>query len=157
MSILLVGEDGKMIGSTTFEEAKKIAAKLGKDLVLVNAEGNTYRIVDFGKLKYEQKQKEKSQRAQKRTHKVKEIKLGLTTEQHDINIKVQRIREFLQSGLKTKVMLQLKGRQQAFQGVGFEKIKAIIAAATEGGIATVDKPPTLEGRNIVTFLIPVKQ
>jgi translation initiation factor IF-3 len=157
MSILLVGEDGIKIGEMTFEEAKKIAMAAKKDLVLVNSENNVYRIADSGKLKYEQKQKERSQRAQKRTHKIKEIKLGLTTAQHDIDIKVRRIREFLQAGLKTKITMQLKGRQQAFQNVGFEKMKLIISASIEGGIATMDKSPNLEGRNIIVFLTPAKQ
>ena len=66
MGILLVGEDGQKFGEVTLEEAKKMARDTGKSLVMVNAKANVYRIVDQGKLKYEQKQKEKSQRAQKR-------------------------------------------------------------------------------------------
>lgn len=156
MSIMLVGEDGTKIGEVTLEEAKKIAASAGKSLVMVNAKNNVYRIVDEGKLKYEQKQKERSQRAQRRTHKVKEIKLRLSTDQHDIDIKVTRIREFLEKGLKTKITMQFKGREQSFHALGFEKIRAIIAASCDGGLASVDKEPILEGRNIVVFLNPAK-
>jgi translation initiation factor IF-3 len=156
MSILLVGEDGTKIGNVTLEEAKKIAANAGKSLIIVSAKNNVYRIADEGKLKYEQKQKERNQRAQRRTHKVKEIKLRLSTDQHDVDIKVNRIREFLERGLKTKVTMQFKGRQQSFQELGFEKMRAIVAAACEGGLGTVDKDPMLEGRSIVVYLNPAK-
>lgn len=156
MSIMLVGEDGNKIGDVTLEEAKRIAAESNKSLVLVNAKNNIYRIVDEGKLKYEQKQKERSQRAQRRTHKVKEIKLRLNTDQHDVDIKINRIREFLAKGLKTKITMQFKGREQSFQDLGIEKVKAIIAAACEGGIAIVDKGPMIEGRSIIAFLNPAK-
>lgn len=156
MSILLVGEDGTKIGEVTLEEAKRMAANAGKSLIMVSAKGNVYRIVDEGKLKYEQKQKAKGQRAQRRTHKVKEIKLRLATDQHDIDIKVAHIREFLERGLKTKVTMQFKGREQSFHELGFEKIRAIVNAACEGGLATVDKAPALEGRSIVVFLNPAK-
>jgi len=156
MGILLIGEDGKKIGDVTFDEAKRIAQMEKKDLILVNAENNVYKIADFGKLKYDQKQKIKNQRAQKRTHKIKEIKLRLTTEQHDIDIKVGRIQEFLRDGLKTKITIQLKGRQQAFQNVGLEKMKAIIDSIMKSGTAIIDKAPTIEGKNIIAFLIPIK-
>ena len=156
MGILLVGEDGQKFGEVTLEEAKKMARDTGKSLVMVNAKANVYRIVDQGKLKYEQKQKEKSQRAQKRTHKIKEIKLRPDTAQHDIDIKTNHIKDFLKDGLKTKVTMQFHGREQAFRDLGLEKMKAIIAAICESGLAAVDKGPFIEGRNIVVLLNPIK-
>jgi translation initiation factor IF-3 len=156
MDILLVGEDGRKIGNMSMESAQKLANDEGKDLVIVNAKQNIYRIIDSGKLKYERKQKEKSQREQKRTHKVKEIKLKLSTEQHDLDIKIKRIREFLSKGLKTKVTLQFKGRQRSFQEVGLEKMNTLISAVTEDGLAIVDKSPKFDGNSIIAFLIPSK-
>jgi len=153
---MLVGEDGNKIGDVTLEEARKIAASTGKSLVLVSAKNNVYRIVDEGKLKYEQRQKERNQRAQRRTHKVKEIKLRMSTDKHDVDIKVAHARGFLEKGLKTKITMQFKGREQSFHELGFEKMKAIVIAACDGGLATADKAPMLEGRNIVVFLNPAK-
>ena len=154
--VLLIGEDGQKIGEVSVEEARRLAKEAGKNLVLKDAKRNVYRIADAGKLKYEQKQRQKQQRAQRRTHKVKEIKLRLSTDTHDLEVKTKRIREFLAKGLKTKITMQFKGRQMAFRDVGLEKMNALIATATEGGIATVDKPPKIEGRNIVAFLVPSK-
>ncbi|MFA5024027.1 MAG: translation initiation factor IF-3 [Patescibacteria group bacterium] len=156
MNILVIDEEGNKIGEMSLEVAKKMASDVGKSLIIINPKANVYRIADAGKLKYEQKQKVKDQRAQKRTHKVKEIKFGLTTEQHDVDIKIRRVREFLEKGLKTKITVELHGRQETFKDHGFEKIKNIIEASILGGLATISRGPTLEGRNIVAFLAPTK-
>jgi translation initiation factor IF-3 len=157
MGIFLIGEDGKKIGDVTMEEAKRIAQTAGKSLIMVDAKKNIYRVADEGKLKYEQKQKERSMRAQKRTYKIKEIKLRLSTEQHDLDVKVSHIREFLLRGLKTKVTMQFKGREQSFKDVGIQKLRSVIDAACAGGIAVLDKEPVIEGRSIIVFLTPSKQ
>jgi len=154
--VLLIGEDGQKIGEVNMEEARRLAKKAGKNLVLKDAKRNVYRIADTGKLKYEQKQRKKQQMVQRRTHKVKEIKLRLSTDTHDLDVKIKRIREFLTKGMKTKVTMQFKGRQMAFRNVGLEKMKALVATVIEDGIATVDKPPKIDGRNIIAFLMPIK-
>jgi len=154
--VLLIGEDGQKTGEVNMEEARRLAKKAGKNLVLKDAKRNVYRIADTGKLKYEQKQRKKQQMVQRRTHKVKEIKLRLSTDTHDLDVKIKRIREFLTKGMKTKVTMQFKGRQMAFRNVGLEKMKALVATVIEDGIATVDKPPKIDGRNIIAFLMPIK-
>ena len=75
----------------------------------------------------------RKQKAQRRTHKVKEVKLRVSTDQHDLDIKVKRIREFLEKGLKTKITMQFKGRQMSMKSVGMTKMNALIASAIEGG------------------------
>ena len=125
----------------------------GKDLIKVGRE-NTYRIADHGKLKYEQRQKQRQQKCQHRLHKIKEIRIRPVTDSHDLETKIRRAREFLNSGLKTKVTLQFKGRQIAFQDIGRQKLNEVINAIVDGGIGVVDSPPKLEGRNLVTFIIP---
>ena len=156
MDILVIGEDGSRLGEMSLEKAKKTANDLGKSLVLVNPKENIYRMADVGKLKYEQKQKERDQRAQRRTHKIKEIRFTLTTEQHDIDVKVRRIREFLVEGLKTKISMRLHGRQESLRDLAIEKIKSIIDSSITDGIASVDKGPSVEGKNIIVFLNPTK-
>ena len=156
MEILLIGETGQKLGNMSLEEARRIAKDAGKDLIIVNAKKNVYRMADAGKLKYERKQKEKKQRSQKRTHKVKEIKLRLSTEQHDMEVKIKHIKDFLSKGLKTKVTMQLKGRQRGLKDVGISKMNELIANVVEGGLATVDKMPSFDGNNITAFLSPPK-
>lgn len=157
MNVLLVGEDGNKIGTVSLEEAKKIAKEAGKDLIMVNAKNSVYRIADAGKLKYEQQQRRKKQSAQKRTHKVKEIQMRPSIDQHDLDVKINRIRDFLQKGLKTKVVMKFKGRQMANTAAAENKLKNIVASFVDDGIATVDRQSKFEGRNLMVFLTPVKK
>jgi translation initiation factor IF-3 len=154
MKIILIGEDGKKIGDVNMEEAERIAKEAGRNLTMVAK--NVYRIADAGKLKYERKQKQRKLRSNQRTHKIKEIKLGLNTDEHDIAVKVRRIREFLEKGLKTKITMQFKGRQMAFRDAGLKKMSDIVSTVTSDNLAVVDKDPRFEGRNLVVFLLPYK-
>lgn len=154
MRVMLIGEDGKKIGEVTMQEAERLATVAGKNLTMVAQ--NIYRIADAGKLKYERNQKQKHQRAQRRTHKVKEIKLGPLTDVHDLEIKAKRIREFLSKGLRTKVTMLFKRRQIAFKDAGLRKMKDFVMPLVEEGLASIDKEPKFEGRNLVTLLIPPK-
>jgi translation initiation factor IF-3 len=155
MNIRLVSEDGNL-GETTLDAAKKMAKAANKSLVMVNAKEGIYKIIDTGKLKFEQKQKDKNQRAQKRTHKIKEIKLRPNIADHDLEIKTNHIKGFLLDGLKTKITMQFRGREQSFQALGLEKVKKIVLSLCELGLATVDKGPFLEGRNLIVLLTPTK-
>lgn len=155
MKIILIGEDGKRVGEVTMREAERQAKLAGKNLNMVAP--NVYRIADTGKLKYERNQKQKLQRAKRRQHKVKEIKFGIKTDKHDLEVKSRRIRQFLSKGLRTKVTLQFKGRQMAFKDVGFQKIRDLIMPLVEEGLASLDREPKLEGYKLVAFLVPAKQ
>jgi len=156
MEIILIGEDGDRIGDITKEEAEKMAQEAGKNLVMVNAKNHVYRIADEGKLKYEQKQKAKKQRAQQRTHKVKEIQLSPVIGEHDLETKLGHLREFLGKGLKTKLTMRFKKRQIAHKDIGLIKMNKIIDALVAESLATVDRSPTFEGKNLVAFLAPYK-
>ena len=151
MNIILIGEDGKLVGQITIDQARRMAKESGKDLIMVNAKNNTYRIADAGKLKYEQRQKDKQQRSQRRSHKIKEIQFTPNISDHDLNVKVSHIREFLSKGLKTKLTMVLKGRQAAFRELAFNKLNAIISDLKE--IAIPDGPIKTEGRDLMVYLI----
>lgn len=157
MDVILIGEDGDKIGNVTMEEAERLAAEAGKNLVLLNAKKHVYKIADEGKLKYEQKQKEKRQRAQRRTHKIKEIQLSPVIDVHDLEVKVGRIKEFLNKGLKTKLTMKFKKRQIAHKDIGLAKMNQLIETLQSEGVAVADRKPGFEGRNLVAFLVPPKK
>ena len=164
MDVILVDESGNNIGKVTIEEAEAKAAEAGKDLVMVNAKNQVYRIADAGKLKYEQKQRERAkraqQKAQQRAHKVKEIKLTPGIGDHDLEYKTKHIREFLEKGLKTKVTMTFKGRHKRnlamFHATGRDRIEEVINTLVEEGVAKVDSEIKSEGINLTVFLIPEK-
>ena len=154
MNITLIGEDGKLVGNISLDQARRMAKASGKDLIMVNAKSNVYRIADAGKLKYEQKQKDKQQRAQRRTHKVKEIQLSPNIDTHDLNVKVEHVREFLSKGMKTKITMMLKGRQIVFKDMAAEKLNNVVSTLVQEGVAVVDGKVKQEGRDIIVYLLP---
>lgn len=153
MNIILIGEDGKLIGDVSIDQARKLAKDSNKDLIMVNAKNNTYRIADAGKLKYEQKQKEKQQRIQKRSHKIKEIQVSPHISDHDLNIKISHVKDFLSKGLKTKLVMVLKGRNVAFKDLAITRFNNIISDLLNSG-ATTDGPIKADGRDLIVYLSP---
>jgi translation initiation factor IF-3 len=155
MIITVISDTGQNLGKMTMEVARKMAVESKKDLVAVNSKEGIYKIMDLGKLKYEKKVKERENKSQ-RTHKIKEVKFSLNIDVNDMGVKIKKIREFLEKGIKTKVTMQLKGRQQSLQWMGVQKMREIVLASVEG-VGVVDKGPVVEGRNIVALLNPSKK
>lgn len=153
MNITLIGQDGKLIGNITLDQARRMAKESGKYLIMVSAKTNIYRIADAGKLKYEQKQKEKQQRAQKRIHKIKEIQISPNIDLNDLNTKIAHAREFLTKGFKTKITMVLKGRQISFKNIALEKLNNFVYTLVDEGIATLDGQIKHDGRDIIAYLI----
>ena len=154
MKIILIDEEGKRVGAMSHESAERIARDAGKILMMVS-EG-VYKIVDYGKMRYTQQQKEKKHRESQRANKIKEIKFNLSTQQHDIDIKTQKLYELLKKGIKAKLCLVLKGRQQSFVKNGIEKINLIVEKIVSDGVGTVEKPPSCEGSVIIAYINPVR-
>lgn len=140
----------------TSEEALKRAQEAGYDLVEVspNAEPPVCRIMDFGKYRFENsKQKQGAKKKQKRTQ-VKEIKFRPRTEIGDYNVKLSKLRKFLENGDKTKVTMRFRGREFAHQGLGMDLLKRVVADLEE--ISNVEQMPGMEGRQMVMLLGPKK-
>ena len=154
--ILLISENGERLGNMSFSAAKKIADEKGLDLIEVNKDKGVFKIGDQGKLKYERKQKEKTQRAQRRLQKIKEIQIRPTIDEADLAVKMRRVREFLDHGMKTKVIMKFKKQQMLYKDAGMKKMREIIDEIVGAGLASPDSTPKFEGRNISVFLIPNK-
>ncbi len=122
------------------------AAKL--DLVLVSETSNppVCRIMNFGKLCYEQKKKLKEQKKNQQAQKVKEIKFRLHIDTHDYECKINHGKEFIAEGNKLRVTIMFKGRELAHPEMGFELVQRITEDFAD--CASVDAPAKLLGKNI---------
>lgn len=132
------------------------AQEAGLDLVEVspNAEPPVCRIMDFGKYRFESsKQKQVSKKKQKRIQ-IKEIKFRPRTEIGDYNVKVNKLRKFLENGDKTKVTMRFRGREFAHQELGVELLQRVVADLED--VSTVEQMPDMEGRQMVMLLGPKK-
>jgi translation initiation factor IF-3 len=108
--------------------------------------------MDYGKYRYELQKKEKEARKKQKVIEVKEIRLGIFTEEHDLNTKANRALKFLESGDKVKVSMRFRGREMGYANKGRETMLHFYDAVRE--IGTIEKHPAMEGRNMSMTLAP---
>ncbi len=150
--VRLVDDDSEQVGIVDIREARERAEDRGLDLVEVapNADPPVVKIMDYGKYLYEQKKKEKEAKKKQHTIEVKEVRFRPQIEEHDFNTKVGHIRRFLEGGDKIKVTVFFRGREMEYQQFGRELLERVIEKTED--IAKVDKPPSMEGRQMVMYL-----
>ncbi|RLA86272.1 MAG: translation initiation factor IF-3 [Deltaproteobacteria bacterium] len=154
--VRVIDPDGKQIGIMPLREALRKAEEYGLDLVEVapNADPPVCRIMDYGKFKYIQSKKaQEAKRKQHAATQIKEIKLRPSTDEHDLQIKLRKIKEFLGDGHKTKVRIIFRGRELAHKEVGEGLMQRILQEVS--GIGKPDYQPKFEGRQIVVMLSPL--
>lgn len=154
--VRLVGDNVEQ-GVYPFNEAMRIADELELDLVEISpkADPPVCRIVDYQKFLYQQKKREKEQKAKASKIIVKEIRFGPQTDEHDYNFKLKHTIGFLKEGCKVKAYVFFKGRSILFKDQG-ELLLARFANDLEE-YAKVDQLPQLEGKRMIIVLSPKKQ
>lgn len=151
--VRVIGEEGGQLGVMSIEDALAAAQDAGVDLVLIapNAEPPVCRIIDYGKFKYEQMRKEKEAKKKQKTIEVKEIRLSPNIDVNDIKTKANMARKFIEKGDKVKVALRFRGREMAHMQEGKHVLDDFSQLLED--VASVDKAPKVEGRNMVMFLV----
>jgi translation initiation factor IF-3 len=155
--VRLVSETGEQLGIMHPRDALNIALSKGLDLVEVApaAKPPVCKIMDVGKFKYEQSKREREARKKQRIINVKEVKLRPNIEDHDFNVKTKNAERFLQDGDKVKVTIMFRGRELSHPELGRELLERVAALLQE--MATVEKNPKLEGKNMTMILSPKQQ
>jgi translation initiation factor IF-3 len=111
-----------------------------------NAQPPVAKLLDWGKFRYEQtKQLAKSRKNQKQVE-VKEVRISLKIGQHDLDVKLNRARKFLDQGDKVKLSLRFKGREMSRPQAGRDKIQAVMEMLSD--VAVQEQAPSLSGREI---------
>lgn len=153
-TVRLVGADGEMVGVVGLFEALRQADEAGLDLVEVspNADPPVCKILDAGKYKYELQKKENEARKKQKVIDIKEVKLRPTIGDHDYQIKIKQVREFLAEGDKVKFTLKFRGREMAHQDVGMQVLQRVQADIAE--IAKIESLPRLEGKQMIMMVSP---
>ena len=150
--VRLISEDGEQLGVMSAREAFKLAQEAELDLVKIapTAKPPVCKIIDYGKYKYELTRKEKEAKKKQKTVEVKEVRLSPNIESNDLNTKINAARKFITKGDKVKVTLRFRGREMAHM----QSSRHILDDFAEQmkDVASVDKPPKIEGRNMTMFL-----
>ncbi len=114
--VRVIDENGQQIGIMPLQQALQKAQQVGLDLVEVAPQANppVCKIIDFSKFKYQQEKKEKELRKAQRVSEIKEMYIKPTISQHDLKIKLEHIKEFLQHSHPTKITITYLGRIAEF-------------------------------------------
>lgn len=151
-NVQLIKENGENIGTVSLDFAMSQAHQSNLDLVLVSPNANppVCKIMDYGKFKFEQTKKEKEAKKKQKIVETKEIRITPNIEKHDFEFKLKNIRKFIQDGNKVKITVRFRGREVNNSKAGEVVLNNFIENMRD--VATVEKPPKLEGRNMFTIL-----
>ena len=150
--VQVISETGEKLGKMDSRKALDIAIEKNLDLVLVAPNGNppVCKIMNYGKYKFEQAKKEKEAKKKQKVTELKELRITPNTEEHDFNFKAKNARKFLQDGCKVKITVRFRGRELNYVKLGEDILNKFIEELSD--IATPDKKPVLEGKNMFIIL-----
>ena len=151
--VRLVGDNVEQ-GVYPIQQARRIAELQGLDLVEIspNAEPPVCRVTDYQKFLYQQKKRQKEQKAKQAKVVVKEIRFGPQTDDHDYNFKLRHAEGFLKEGFKVKAYVFFRGRSILFKDQG--EILLLRFANDLEDLARVENMPVLEGKRMTIMLAP---
>ncbi|MDR0758229.1 MAG: translation initiation factor IF-3 [Tannerella sp.] len=153
--VRLVG-DNVTNGIYQISKALQMAEDMELDLVEIspNAVPPVCRITEYQKFLYQQKKRQKEQKAKSVKIVVKEIRFGPQTDDHDYNFKLRHAKGFLEEGAKVKAYVFFKGRSILFKEQG--EVLLLRFASDLEEFAKVDQMPLLEGKRMTIMLSPKK-
>ena len=148
--VRVIGSSGEQLGIMSSREAQLLANEQGVDLVEIAANANppVVKIIDWGKFQY-QKMKEEARnrkKAREKQSELKQMKIGLKISDNDLNIKVRKMREFLEDGDRVKIMIVFRGREMAHKEIGQELLDKVLGLI--GDEAIVEGKAQFNGRNL---------
>ncbi len=155
--VRLIDENGEQRGILAIDAALAKAKDIGLDLVEIspNADPPVCRVMDIGKFMYEDSKRKAAARKNQKQIQVKEIKFRPGTDIGDYNIKLKKLKAFLENGDKTKVTIRFRGREMAHKELGLDLLKRVEADLVDFG--NVEQFPKLEGRQMIMVLAPNKK
>lgn len=153
----VIDENGQNLGIMPLKEALALAEEKGLDLIEIapNANPPVCKIADYGKFKYEIKKKAKEAKKKQKTIEVKELKMRVGIEEHDYQVKLKQLREFLEEGNKVKLRIIFRGRENIRPELG-EKLVQRFAKDVED-LGELERKPSKEGRFMIAIFAPKKK
>lgn len=144
----------EMVGIFPIEEAQQMADDLEVDLVLINDKGDppVCKIIDYGKYKYSQERKKKENSKKQSKQEIKEVKMSYKIDQHDFQVRLDRVQSFISKGDKVKVVVQFKGREMQYKELGRDLLLKLYTPVED--IANIESPPKIEGKAMAMMLGP---
>ena len=154
---MLIDINGEKKGVINLSDALNEASSMSLDLVQVspsNADPVVCKILDYGKYIFDKK-KNTSSKVKVKRNTTKEIKFRPSTDIGDYEIKLKKIKSFILGGDKTKITVRFRGREILNSNMGLELLQKVKDELDD--IAQVDQEPSLEGRQLLMVMSPLKK
>ena len=154
--VQVIDDEGNKLDKMSINDAMNLAMDKNLDLVLVssNPSNPVCKLMNYGKYKFEQAKKEKESRKKQKTFELKELRVTPNIEEHDFNFKVKNAKKFLADGNKVKITVRFRGRELNYVKLGEQVLNKFSEELAE--LATLEKKPLLEGKNMFIILAPNK-
>ena len=156
--VMLINHDGAKIGLVSIDDALQKASQESLDLVQVSPSDSNpivCKLLDYGKHVFEKKKNQSSSKVKVKRNTTKEVKFRPSTDVGDYNIKLKKIKAFILSGDKTKISVRFRGREILNSNIGLNLLENLKNELKD--IAQVDQEPSLEGRQLLMVLSPLKR
>ena len=156
--VMLIDSNGEKQGIVTIIDALEAANKASLDLVQVSSSDSepvVCKLLDYGKHLFDKKKNISSSKVRTKRNTTKEIKFRPSTDVGDYNIKLKKIKSFILDGDKTKISVRFRGREILNSNMGLDLLNKLKKELEE--IAQVDQEPSLEGRQLLMILSPLKK
>ncbi len=155
---MLIGSNGEKIGLLPINDALESARTAALDLVQVSPTDSkpvVCKLLDYGKYLFDKKKSTSSSKIKVKRNTTKEIKFRPSTDVGDYNIKLKKIKSFILEGDKTKISVRFRGREILNSDMGLNLLNRLRDELSD--IAQVDQEPSLEGRQLLMVLSPLKK
>ncbi len=150
--VRLIGVNGEQLGVVPTSQALEMAREAQQDLVEVaaNERPPVCRIMDYGKFRYQQSRK--GSKSKPHQQKLKEIRVRPKTGEHDIEVKINQARKFLEHKDKVLLNVLFRGRELQHIEEGQRIIKGMLEKLAD--LAKIEKAPSMEGKRMTAMLAP---
>ena len=156
--VMLIDNNGEKQGIVSIIDALEAANRASLDLVQVSSSDSepiVCKLLDYGKHLFDKKKNISSSKVRTKRNTTKEIKFRPSTDVGDYNIKLKKIKSFILDGDKTKISVRFRGREILNSNIGLNLLHKLKDELSE--IAQVDQEPSLEGRQLLMVLSPLKR
>ncbi|MFL2721439.1 MAG: translation initiation factor IF-3 [Gammaproteobacteria bacterium] len=157
-SVMVIDNNGCKLGVMTKKKAIDSASAQSLDLVQVSssdADPVVCKMLDFGKYIFEKKKNLGQSKNKTKKQSLKEIKFRPNTDIGDFKIKLKKIKGFINDGNKTKISVRFRGREILNSNLGLNLLERVEKEVAE--IAQVDQEPSLEGRQLLMIISPIRK
>ena len=133
------------------------AKEAGQDLIEIapQAKPPVCKIIDYSKFRYEMAKKEKESKKKQKNMQLKEVRLRTRIAENDFNVKLKKIRDFLEDGDKVQITVMFSGREMQHKDLGLAILEKVQAAVED--IAVVEGKLSSMGTRSFATLTPKKK